>query len=70
MEKGKPNRNQEIIGGSEAMTKIIITIEITDPETLEAYSDVHPDLILDDFMACPTTWLGGSDIDCSVEVIP
>lgn len=30
------------------MRPIIIMITITDAETLEAYADVHPDLIADD----------------------
>jgi len=44
------------------MKAIKIEIIITDPETLDAYSDVHPEFIEDDFRSNPHTWLEDADI--------
>lgn len=36
---------------------IRITLEVTDPELLEDYKDIHPELIADDFRNNPQAWL-------------
>lgn len=39
-----------------------ISISITDPEMLEAYKDVHNDIIASDFLGDPKNWLDKADI--------
>lgn len=42
---------------------ITVTIKITDPELLEVYKDMHPDIIAEDFYRC----VDGVQVDVSVE---
>jgi hypothetical protein len=50
------------------MKRIIITITIEDQQTLQAYDGIHPDLIRDDFLANPDSWLL-DEIDIQVDKV-
>jgi len=52
--KKRPSEEKEM------MKQIKITIVIDDPEIVESYKDVHPDLILQDFENAPEEWFPGS----------
>lgn len=43
---------------------ITITVTITDEDTLENYKDVHPEIIVDDFITNASTWFPKADVTC------